>query len=81
MIHSGFSVRKKNASQKDKAMITTRTTIRTAALTLAVLAGIAGLSACASYAEKDFTADDTCRDCGDKGGIFSGDDGKFTYGW
>ena len=48
---------------------------------IAVMAAVlaAGvLAGCASYEEKDFTADDECRDCGDKGGIFSGDDGEFT---
>lgn len=42
----------------------------------AVLSLVAG---CASYQLKEYTADDRCRDCGDGGGIISGEDGVLSY--
>ena len=54
-----------------------RTLFGPAVLALAVV----GLAGCAGYKEKEFTADDQCQDCGDKGGLFSGDDGAIAvYG-
>ena len=52
---------------------------RAAAVAALTLFGAA--SGCANYKEKDFTADDECIDCSDKGGLFSGEDGEFTYGF
>lgn len=52
---------------------------RTWATVIAALALSVAATGCADYKAKEFTADNECIDCSDKGGLFSGDDGKFTY--
>lgn len=37
------------------------------------------MAGCVGYQPKEYTANDRCRDCGEGGGIFSGEDGVFTY--
>jgi len=44
---------------------------------LSAVAFAVGLSACAAYEPKEFTADDRCREC-EGGGLFSGSDGAFS---